>query len=481
MALSKEKQSKATGVTSNNGVPAQAWRMQLARELFEGRYKPGQRVQLREITAKYKVNDEAVLKAFAEFQALGMVTLSRGFSAIIHSPNPKEMQEAYELRAAVEEIAGRTAALALKGNSTGLQNELEAMRAAVAKGDLDAYAQHDVEFHRSILRASGNEVLSRVWETLMFDLRIRAGIGKVSRDLPEVVESHQPIVDALAKGRGREAGLLLRNHVETFLEFLKKSESDSGFHKAIRRDLEGAKDVQQAFFPPHSFSIPCLACETFYQPARGIGGDYYDFLSLPEGRWGIAIGDVSGKGIGAALLMASLQASLRAQALHSHLELGTLIRDVNRLVHESSPTQYFASLFYAEYEPATRLLNYVNAGHHPPIVVRPGKESYELFQLGAEGMPVGIFAEARFEASRFQLMIGDILVAYTDGITEAANRSGEQWGLERLEQLLRSCGGMTSAEIVTRILESVSDFAEGEPQRDDVTLVVMNVQEGCDV
>jgi len=479
MALSNDKQSKT--IASKNDVPAQSWRMQLASELFEGRYKPGQRVELREIGTKHKVDDEALLKAFAEFQALGMVTLLGNFSAIIHSPNPKEMQEAYELRAAVEEIAGRTAAVALKGNSAGLEKELEAMRAAVAKGDLDAYVEHDVKFHKSILKASANEVLLRVWETLLFDLRIRAAIGKVSKDLSEVVESHQPIIDALAKGRGREAGLLLRNHVETFLEFLKKSESDSGLHKAIRKDLEGAKDVQQAFFPPQSFSIPCLSCETFYQPARGIGGDYYDFLSLPEGRWGIAIGDVSGKGIGAALLMASLQASLRAQALHTHLELSTLIGDVNRLVYESSPTQYFASLFYAEYEPATRVLNYVNAGHNPPIVVRPGKESSALFPLSAEGMPVGIFAEARFDASRFQLMIGDILVAYTDGITEAANPAGEQWGLERLERLLRSSAGMTSGEIVTRVLEAVSDFAEGEPQRDDVTLVVMNVQEGCEV
>ena len=479
MALSNGKQSKT--ISSKNDVPAQSWRMQLASELFEGRYKPGQRVELREIGTKYKVDDEALLEAFAEFQALGMVKLSGNFSATIHSPNPKEMQEAYELRAAVEEIAGRTAALALKGNSAGLEKELEAMRAAVAAGDLDAYVEHDVKFHKSILKASANEVLLRVWETLLFDLRIRAAIGKVSKDLSEVVESHQPIVDALAKGRGREAGLLLRNHVETFLEFLKKSESDSGLHKAIRKDLEGAKDVQQAFFPPQSFSIPCLSCETFYQPARGIGGDYYDFLSLPEGRWGIAIGDVSGKGIGAALLMASLQASLRAQALHTHLELSTLIGDVNRLVYESSPTQYFASLFYAEYEPATRVLNYVNAGHNPPIVVRQGKESCALFQLAPEAMPVGIFAEARFETSRFQLMIGDILVAYTDGITEAANPAGEQWGLERLERLLRSSAGMTSGEIVTRVLEAVSDFAEGEPQRDDVTLVVMNVQEGCDV
>lgn len=481
MALSNDKQSETIAYTGNNGVAADSWQRQLAREFFEGRHKAGQRIELREIGAKYKADDETVLKAFAEFQAMGMVALSRDFSAIVHSPNPKEMHEAYELRAAVEEIAGRSAASALKGNVAGLQKELEAMRTAVAKGDLDAYAQHDARFHRSILKASTNEVLSRVWETLMFDLRIHAVIGKASKDLSEVVESHQPIVDALGKGRGREAGLLLRNHVETFLELLRKSESDSGLQKAIRRDLEGAKDVQQAFFPPHSFSIPCLSCETFYQPARGIGGDYYDFLSLPEGRWGIAIGDVSGKGIGAALLMASLQASLRAQALHPHLELSTLIRDVNRLVYESSPIHFFASLFYAEYEPATRVLNYVNAGHNPPIVVRHGKESCELFHLSAEGVPVGIFPEARFAAASFQLEVSDILVAYTDGITEAANRSGEQWGTERLEQLLRSCGEMPSAEIVTRILEAVSDFTEGEPQRDDVTLVVMNVQEGCEV
>lgn len=482
MVFLNEGRSKTSTGTSRNGKSAWSLRMQLARELFEGRYRPGQRVELREIAAKHEVDDESVLKAFAEFQALGMVTLSGNFSAIVHSPNPKEMQEAYEIRAALEEIAGRTAAATLKGNCSGLRRELQAMRVAVADGNLDAYVEHDVEFHRSILKASENDVLLRVWDTLMFDLRIRASIGKVSKDLVEVVESHQPIVDALANGRGREAGLLLRNHVETFLEFLKKSESDSGLHKALRRDLEGARDVQQAFFPPQSFSIPCLAAETFYQPARGIGGDYYDFLSLQGGRWGIAIGDVCGKGIGAALLMASLQASLRAQTLHPYLDLSTLIGDVNRLVHESSPTHLFASLFYAEYEPSTRVLNYVNAGHNPPIVVRPGSGACELFQLhGAEGMPVGISADARFEATKFQLMIGDVLVAYTDGITEAANRSGEMWGLEELESLLRSCAGMTSAEIVTRILAEVSDFANGEPQRDDVTLVVMSVQEGCEV
>src|SRR5271165_955967 len=381
-----------------NGHSTRLGGARLARELFAGRYRAGQSVQLREVEAEYELDDESVLKAFVEFQTLGMATLSGNTSAIIQAPNLKEMQDAYEIRAGLEEIAGRTAATALKGNTGGLRHELDSMRVAVRDGNLDAYAEHDVKFHRTILQSSQNDVLLRVWDTLAFDLRIRSALGRVSKDLAEVVESHQPIVDALEKGRGREAGLLLRNHVETFLEYLKKSESDSGFHRALRKDLEGAKDVQQAFFPPQTLSIPCVSCETFYQPARGIGGDYYDFLPLQGGRWGIAIGDVSGKGIGAALIMASLQASLRAQTLHPHLHLSTLIGSVNRLVYESSPTHVFASLFYSEYEPATRMLKFVNAGHNPPIVVRRRNGSCEMFCLNATGMPVGISADSQFRS-----------------------------------------------------------------------------------
>lgn len=261
---------------------------------------------------------------------------------------------------------------------------------------------------------------------------------------------------------------------------LKKSESDSGFQRAIRKDLESAKDVQQAFFPPRSLSIPCLSCETFYQPAHSIGGDYYDLLSLPEGRWGIAIGDVSGKGISAALIMASLQASLRAQALHPHLDLSTLIGDVNRLVYESSPTHFYASLFYAEYEPATRVLKYANAGHNAPIVVRPRNDSSEMYHLEPGGMPVGISADSQFATATFQVEIDDVLVAYTDGITEAENPYGELWGEQRLESLVRSCSRETPEQITKCILDEVSAFANGQPQRDDATLVVMSVQEGCE-
>jgi serine phosphatase RsbU (regulator of sigma subunit) len=481
MILVNREICKTASIVGADGQLNELGRVRLARELFCDGYRPGRRVRLREVAAKYGLDNAAILNIFREFQSLGLVTLSGNFSAVVHSPNSKEMQEAYEIRAALEEISGRTAAEALKGNTKELQKELEGMRSAVTSGDLDAYAEHDVKFHKCILKASGNTILQRMWDTLAFDVRSRIAILKFVKDLPEVVESHQPIIDALKNGRGKEASILLRNHIETLVEYFKKADSDSGVHRAFRKDLEGAKDIQQAFFPPQNFSIPCLSSETFYQPARGIGGDYYDFLSLSGGRWGIAIGDVCGKGIGAALLMASLQASLRAQALHPHLDLAALIGGVNRLVHESSPTEFFASLFYAEYEPASRMLRYVNAGHNPPIIVRPRTQCSELFHLRAQAVPIGIYAEAQFEATRFQLEDDDILVAYTDGITEAANSSGELWGVERLESLLMSCSRMSQNEVVERILAEVSNFANGEPQRDDVTLVVMKVQEEREV
>jgi sigma-B regulation protein RsbU (phosphoserine phosphatase) len=294
--------------------------------------------------------------------------------------------------------------------------------------------------------------------------------GAIREELSRIVESP----------RGREAGLLLRNHVDTFSEYLKRSESDSGVQWTFCRDLEDAKEVQQAFFPEQTMSIPGVSCETLYQPARGIGGDYYDLLALQRGRWGIAIGDVSGKGIGAALIMASLQASLKFQALQPHLKLSTLIGDVNRFVYGSSPTNIFATLFYAEYEPAKRLLNYVNAGHNPPLVLRPKNGSCEIFQLPPTGIPVGISADSQFASATFQFEIDDVLVAYTDGITEADNREHEPWGQQSLEALLKSCNRKSPKEIINAILEQVSTFANGQPQRDDETLLVMRVEAGCD-
>lgn len=450
------------------------WRCgRLARKLFDGRYQVGESIELSKIATAYHIDVEAVLKLFLEFQTLGMVRLSGKNTAVVHCPNPKEMYEAYEIRAALEEIGGRTAALAFKANTDELRSELTGMRLSVELRNLDSYAEHDVRFHRCILEASQNDVLLQVWDTLGFDLRIRATVGKVARHLPDVVESHKPIVDALDRGQGREAGLLLRNHVETFLQFLRRADSDSGIHRAVFKDLESAKDVQKALFPQKNICIPRLCCQTFYKPAQGIGGDYYDLFPLQDDRWAIAIGDVAGKGIGAALIMASLQASLRAQALHAHSDLATLMANVDRLVHASSPVHLYASLFYAEFQPATRTLEYVNAGHNPPMVIRWKENGCRVFQLKEGGMPVGLLDGTQFEAGSFQLEPDDVLVAYTDGITESDNLAGELWGQDGLEKLLRGCRCKSSEEIVQCILDERFAFAEGQPQRDDMTLLVM--------
>src|SRR5215469_13430528 len=238
MVLRRKGHTKAVvGVAPTWYLPGLG-RTRLARELFRGRFRPRQSVHLREIAAEYQLDHESVLKTFADFQALGMVTLSGNLSAIVRSPDPQETQEAYQIRAAIEEIAGRTAACVLKGYTDELRNRLVFMREAVADGDLDAFAEHDVEFHRNIVKAAQNDVLLRVWDALAVDLRVRAVIGKLSKYLPKVVESHHLIVNAIETGRGEEAGVLLRSHVEASLAYLTGSESDLRSHGEPTRNLE---------------------------------------------------------------------------------------------------------------------------------------------------------------------------------------------------------------------------------------------------
>lgn len=233
-----EGHAKTVVVVEGTGYLRALGRARLARELFRGRFRPRQSVQLREIAAEYQLGHEWVLKTFAEFEALGMVTLSGNLTAIVRSLDPQDTEEAYQIRAAIEEIAGRTAASVLKGFAVELQRQLSLMSSAVADDDLEAFAEHDVEFHRNIVKASQNDVLLRVWDALAVDLRVRAAIGKLSKYLPKVVESHQLIVNAIEMGRGEEAGLLLRRHVEASLAYLSGNKSDEEFRGEAQGDLE---------------------------------------------------------------------------------------------------------------------------------------------------------------------------------------------------------------------------------------------------
>jgi phosphoserine phosphatase RsbU/P len=241
----------------------------------------------------------------------------------------------------------------------------------------------------------------------------------------------------------------------------------------LNRELEIAREVQEHLFPQRLPPAPGLDYCGHCQPAREVGGDYYDFLELPGGRLGIAIGDVSGKGVGAALMMASLEASLRALA--SVVENpADLIERVSRLVFQASSSNRYATLFYAEYDPVTRCLTYVNAGHNPPIVLRNRGGVCQVLRLETGGPVIGLFPQG-YERGVFSHEAGDLVVLFTDGISESMNVREEEWGEERLIELAKSCHGFPARDGMKKILAAAQAFAAGAPQYDDMTLVVLRV------
>jgi sigma-B regulation protein RsbU (phosphoserine phosphatase) len=245
---------------------------------------------------------------------------------------------------------------------------------------------------------------------------------------------------------------------------------------AVNSDLENAQAVQKRLLPQRSLRCSGLLSEMYYRPLHGIGGDYYDFVPLDRNRLGIAIGDVSGKGVAAALIMANLQGSLRARLLHPGMGPRPLIRSLNRLLYEASHDHVFASLFYGEYDPESRVLRYVNAGHHPPLVVRQNSGGVSILRLKSDGVPVGVIPDAEYEEMSCLLQPGDLFVAFTDGIIEAWNATHDLWGLERFEAVLADCAGKNPAQVVETILRGQEDFMGPVAAADDMTLVVASVE-----
>ncbi len=244
----------------------------------------------------------------------------------------------------------------------------------------------------------------------------------------------------------------------------------------LDRELEIARDVQQHLFPQTLPRVDGLDFAGYCRPVEGVGGDYYDFLRLPPASLGVAVGDVSGKGIAAALMMASLQASLRGQTIRPCETLAEMIQNINRLVYDASSDSRYATFFYAQYDPASRILRYVNAGHNPPIVFRKGDQVRDVQRLEDGGTVVGLFADCHFDEGRVELQSGDVLVAFTDGISEAMNQLDEEFEEERLIEVLRGHKARTAADLISEILERVDAFRADARQHDDMTLVVVRVQ-----
>ena len=241
----------------------------------------------------------------------------------------------------------------------------------------------------------------------------------------------------------------------------------------VNREIEIAREVQQRLFPQKTPQVDGLDCAGGCRPALSVGGDYYDFLELADGRLGIVIGDVSGKGIGAALLMASLQASVRGQALDGGKTLAAVIGHVNTLIYESSASSRYATLFYAQIDVRTRKLEYVNAGHNPPLVLRG---TGEVQRLETGGTVVGLLPRFPYQQGAVELAAGDTLLLFTDGISEAFNAADEEYGEERLIAAMGKAGERSAAELIPYLIDEVDAFVAGAPQHDDMTLVIARIR-----
>ena len=249
---------------------------------------------------------------------------------------------------------------------------------------------------------------------------------------------------------------------------------ETAIRARMNREIEIAREVQEGLFPQHYPPVAGIEYVGFCRPALGVGGDYYDFLKVGE-ELGIAVGDVSGKGIPAALLMASLQASLRSQAISTPTDLATLMKRLNALIYEASPANRYATFFYGQYDPPSRRLDYVNAGHNAPMIFRPGNGSVEVLRVDGGGPVIGLLPAAAYTQCAIALAPGDTFVGYTDGVSEAMNAEDEEWGEERMADAIRACLGLHPKEVVDRVMAAADAFVRGAKQHDDMTLVVVRV------
>jgi len=241
--------------------------------------------------------------------------------------------------------------------------------------------------------------------------------------------------------------------------------------ETLQREMDIAAEIQRSLLPESCPAIEGFELAAESIPAREVGGDFYDFIPLPEGRWGLVVADVSGKGVPAALLMALSRSLIRSYSQDKPSILDAL-RVANSFVLEDTCSEMFVTCFYAVIDPGNRSLTYVNAGHNPPVITRP---EGNVVMLPATGAPLGLLDEPGIEEQTCPLDRGDMVMMYTDGITEAQDACREEFGIARLQEILKDSLDLPAGEIAQRVVAAVQTFAGGRPQFDDMTTVVLKV------
>lgn len=324
------------------------------------------------------------------------------------------------------------------------------------KSVLTCDAQQDPRF------ASQTLILQGIRSVLAVPLSVdeRNIFGIIYADAPthaaEFSEEHLNILTTLASVASIrvENATLLEERIE---------------RERMERELELATEIQQRFQPSAPPVLPGYEFQGISFSCYEIGGDYYDFIQRPNGKMLIALGDVSGKGTAAALLMSSLHAAIHAQASSSE-SLEETVVSVNKYLAENTPANRFVTLFIAELDPATGLLSYINAGHNPPLL---GHADGSVVELASGGFPLGIIPTAEFEVGKLDLTKGESLVIYSDGVSEANNLKEEEFGMDRLKRVVSSNITASAAGMRDKVESALSAFTQTAPANDDITLVIV--------
>ena len=363
-------------------------------------------------------------------------------------------QGSEELRVAVARLRDRVGEVGEIRVSRNVLDEVVFRGKSVLTSD----AQHDPRF------ATGTMVLQGVRSVLAVPLGVADKVfGIIYADSPiaegRFTEDHLKVLTTLAS----VAAIRVENArlVEARLE-----------RERLERELALASEIQQRFQPTAPPHVDGYELQGISFPCYEIGGDYYDFIEREDGRLVIALGDVSGKGTAAALLMSSLHAAIHAQSA-SHDSLVDTISAVNRYLADNIPANRFVTLFYAELDPQSGALSFLNAGHNPPLIVHAAGT---VEQLASGGLPLGIKRDVEYREGRTQLQMGDVLVIYSDGVTEAVSPSGEEFGATRLYEVVSRNITASAAGIRDRIESSLTKFAQGTSAADDITLVIVKRQ-----
>jgi PAS domain S-box-containing protein len=261
---------------------------------------------------------------------------------------------------------------------------------------------------------------------------------------------------------------------ETELTAILQDISEDKYIKEIEESVRLSRQIQLHFFPQNLPRISGVDLAAANVPTQGISGDYYDFIKIVEDHWGLVIADVSGKGLSAGLLMSSFRATLLAE-IRNNYALPTILKKVNNLLWESSEENRFVTAFYGVFDEQHRILTYCNAGHNPPILM--GADG-DIKELETGGFILGAFPGSEYQEGHILLSVGDLLLLYTDGLTEAIGADGEELGRAGLIQFL----GEHSGESASSISQALVEWAEGREStpHDDITLLVMRITGGSE-